>query len=523
MRRAFSFTLLIYCFTLLSAQNSACISGDCENGQGTYVYRDGSKYSGAWKDGTKHGRGILEYESGGYYNGQWENDAKHGLGIYTWPNGNVYRGAFYQNRMSGVGKKNYKSGDTYVGDFLNGKRQGTGTYTWKDGSSYIGDWANDQRSGFGTFISTSGKKRSGQWQNGQFIQALTQRPSAESSQQVPSTQKQEKARINWINPHPASTSTSYSKLDISLCVESQSKVEKVEFYVNGEPIQESRGFKIVPGESCDLTLNKSIDLSPGENIIQVHVKNAGGKSISSSKRVLAEINTQPKKSNEKRIALIIGNAGYNDGPLRNPVNDARAMASTLRSMDFEVMLHTDVSQRDMKIAIRNFGDEIKRTGGVALFYFAGHGMQVNGNNYLIPVGAKIERELDVELESVELYRVMGEMEEADNRMNIVILDACRNNPYTRALRSKTGEGLNITAAPSGTYIAFATAPGSVAADGQGANGLYTQELLYALKVPGLKIEDVFKRVRKQVRIKSNGAQIPWENSSIEGDFYFKTN
>lgn len=516
MRRALSFYLLIYCCSLLSAQNTACTTGDCENGKGIYVYRDGSKYSGAWQNGTKHGRGILEYESGGYYNGQWENDAKHGLGVYTWPNGNVYRGAFYQNRMTGVGKKNYKSGDSYIGDFVNGKRQGTGTYTWKDGSSYIGDWANDQRNGFGTFISATGNKRSGQWQGGQFIQAISQQKKP-----VPNHQVAKKARINWLSPHPTSSSTSYSKMDISLCVESESKVESVEFYVNGESIQSSRGFKIVPSDACALTLNKSISLVPGENVIQVHVKNAGGKSISSSKTVTAHFNSRPN-STEKRTALIIGNARYGDGPLRNPVNDARAMASTLRGMGFEVMLHTDISQRDMKVAIRNFGEEIKRNGGVALFYFAGHGMQVNGNNYLIPVGAQIERELDVELESVELYRVMGEMEEADNRMNIVILDACRNNPYTRALRSKTGEGLNITAAPSGTYIAFATAPGSVAADGDGANGLYTQELLFALKTPGLKIEDVFKRVRKQVRIKSNGAQIPWENSSIEGDFYFRT-
>lgn len=516
MRRAFSFYLLIYCFSLLSAQNSACVSGNCENGKGTYIYRDGSKYTGDWQNGAKHGRGVLEYESGGYYNGQWQNDSKHGVGVYTWPNGNVYRGAFYRNRMTGTGKKNYKSGDKYIGDFVNGKRQGTGTYTWKDGSSYVGEWAADQRNGFGTFISSTGNKRSGQWQSGQFIQAISQKSTPIRKNQIA-----KKARINWISPYSASSKTGYSKIDVSLCVESESKVESIEFYVNGEALQSNRGFKIVPSDACALTLNRSISLSPGENTIQVHVQNAGGQSISSSKTILANFQAQPKTS-EKRTALIIGNASYSDGPLRNPVNDAQAMASTLRGMGFEVMLHTDINQRDMKIAIRNFGEEIKQNGGVSLFYFAGHGMQVNGNNYLIPVGAKIERELDVELESVELYRVMGEMEEAGNRMNIVILDACRNNPYTRALRSKTGEGLNITAAPSGTYIAFATAPGSVAADGDGANGLYTQELLYALKIPGLKIEDVFKRVRKQVRIKSNGAQIPWENSSIEGDFYFRT-
>ena len=113
------------------------------------------------------------------------------------------------------------------------------------------------------------------------------------------------------------------------------------------------------------------------------------------------------------------------------------------------------------------------------------------------------------------------MEYAQNRMNIVILDACRNNPYNSQFRSATSEGLTITNAPSGTFIAFSTAPGSVAADGDGENGLYTQELLNALETPGLKIEDVFKQVRTNVRTKSDGLQIPWENSSIEGDFYFR--
>jgi len=517
MRKSLSFCLLILSISFLTAQNSACVSGNCENGEGTYVYRDGSQYSGEWKDGMKHGRGKLQYDSGAYYNGQWQKDSKHGRGTYTWPNGNVYRGSFANNRMSGTGSKEYKSGDRYIGGFLNGKRQGTGTYYWKDGSSYVGDWVNDQRNGFGTFIASSGKKRSGQWQNGQFTQAAPANADPVDMQQGP-----QKAKINWMNPVAASIQVNDSKMEVSLCIQSDSKVEQVEFYVNGEVQQGSRGFKIVPSEACNFTLRREISLKAGKNQLQVYVSNAAGRSASTSKSIQAHFSNNPQ-ANEKRTALVIGNGGYNNGPLRNPVNDAESMAQSLKALGFDVMLHTDISQRDMKIAIRDFGKAIDQKGGIGLFYFAGHGMQVNGNNYLIPIGAQIERELDVELESVELYRVMGEMEDADNRMNIVILDACRNNPYTRALRSRTGEGLNITAAPSGTFIAFATAPGSVAADGTGENGLYTQELLNALTVPGLKIEDVFKKVRTQVRIKSNGAQIPWENSSIEGDFYFKVN
>lgn len=230
---------------------------------------------------------------------------------------------------------------------------------------------------------------------------------------------------------------------------------------------------------------------------------------------------------ENRTALVIGNSDYRTVvPLRNPVNDALAMADVLQQVNFEVMLYTNIVQNDMEKAIDDFGDQLIQKGGVGLFYFAGHGMQANGQNYLIPTDAKIHNELDVKRESVQLARMMRRMENARNRMNIIILDACRDNPFAENrsfFRSMTiNRGLaRITRAPSGTYIAFATAPGSVASDGPpGKHGLYTQALIEVIKTPGLKIEDIFKRVRTQVRRKSQGSQIPWDNSSIEGDFYF---
>jgi uncharacterized caspase-like protein len=155
-----------------------------------------------------------------------------------------------------------------------------------------------------------------------------------------------------------------------------------------------------------------------------------------------------------------------------------------------------------------------------LFYYAGHGIQMNGNNYLVPVDARIEKEQDVELEAVDLWRVMNELEYAQNDLNIVILDACRNNPFARSFRSGGATGLATTTAPQGTFIAYATAPGSVASDGEGKNGLYTQELLSALESRGMKIEDLFKLVRNKVAEKSGRQQIPWDASSIFTDFYF---
>ena len=221
---------------------------------------------------------------------------------------------------------------------------------------------------------------------------------------------------------------------------------------------------------------------------------------------------------EQRIALVIGNGQYKDAPLHNPVNDAQAIAKVLSRSGFKVALKENIGRAEMQVALREFGDALRK-GGVGLFYFAGHGVQVKGRNFLIPVDADIQREDEVAYNSVDAGQVLDKMETANNRLNIVILDACRNNPFARSMRSAAA-GLAQMDAPAGTFIAFATAPGSVASDGQGKNGLYTQHLLRAMLRPGAKIEDVFKEVRASVRRDSGGKQVPWENTSLEGDFVF---
>ena len=221
---------------------------------------------------------------------------------------------------------------------------------------------------------------------------------------------------------------------------------------------------------------------------------------------------------EKRTALVIGNAAYESGALRNPINDARAMAKALADLSFEVTLKENLDQKQMKREIQAFGEKLRK-GGVGLFYYAGHGIQENGRNYLLPVGAAIEHEKQVEYEAVDMGAVLSEIDYAHARMNIVILDACRDNPFARSFRS-ISQGLASLDAPTGTLIAYATAPGSVANDGPGENGVYTGELIKAMVQPGLKIEDVFKQVRSAVREATGGRQVPWESSSLEGDFYF---
>lgn len=240
--------------------------------------------------------------------------------------------------------------------------------------------------------------------------------------------------------------------------------------------------------------------------------------VAAERGVAVKAKPAPAAGQERKTALVIGNSSYLASPLKNPANDARIMSKTLRDLGFSVDERTNLGQDEMKQAIESFGKTIKQ-GGVGLFYYAGHGMQVNGRNYLIPVDADIQGEAEVDIKAVDAGAVLAKMDMAQNSMNIVILDACRNNPFSRSFRA-ANQGLASMNAPSGTLIAYATAPGSVASDGTGQNGLYTQEVVKAIKKPGLKIEDAFKQVRSGVQGKTQGKQVPWESSSLVGDFYF---
>jgi len=222
---------------------------------------------------------------------------------------------------------------------------------------------------------------------------------------------------------------------------------------------------------------------------------------------------------ERRLALVIGNADYKNAPLKKPVNDARAMEKTLKSLGFTVWKGEDLSFQQMMKSVEDFGDELLKGGGVGLFYYSGHGTQHNGRNFLIPVNETITRENEIQYKSVDAGLVLAKMENARNRLNIVILDACRTSPIVRSSRNPA-QGLVHMDAPTGTIIAYATSPGKTASDGSGSNGLYTSELIRQMRVPGVGIEDMFKTVRKEVRGRSNGDQIPWESTSLEGSFYF---
>jgi uncharacterized caspase-like protein len=222
----------------------------------------------------------------------------------------------------------------------------------------------------------------------------------------------------------------------------------------------------------------------------------------------------------KRTALVIGNGMYQTAPLKNPVNDAVDMANVLTSRGFEVTVKINADMREMITAVRAFGKQLRTGRGVGLFYYAGHGFQLAGRNYLVPIGSEIQTESEAEFEAFDAGRILGQMADAGNDLNIVILDACRNNPFARSFRSSV-TGLAKMDAPKGSIIAYATSPGNLAADGDGRNGLYTKHLIRNIQEPALTVEQVFKNVRMAVAAETASKQIPWESSSLMGDFYFE--
>lgn len=511
-------------FVLYNSLQTGCLQGNCDTGSGSYLWTGGVYYIGQFSNSEPNGYGICYFSDGGKYEGQWKDKKFHGEGTYYNAEGTIQRGMWMDHKYvgatsstgtvsstgcisgnceNGFGIYRYDDGGVYTGEFKNGFREGTGTYYWATRGKYVGAWVQGNMNGQGTYTDENGKIQAGIFKDGQLA------TSSDVSALL--------AEIHWEDPVTATSKVPYATVNIKACIKSETDVISVRGILNGKVAFTETSFKDEALSGCKVVLSKAINLSPGSNSLKITAENKAGVATSSDRTI--ELMGQTK---QKRLALVIGNSNYKTANvLKNPLNDARSMSHMLESQGFTVILKEDVSTRDLKMAIDQFGRRLKEESfNVGLFYYAGHGIQVKGSNYLVPVDADIQDEAQVEYDCVQADRVLSYMEIAGTEVNVIILDACRNNPFKRSWsRSTDSGGLAFMNAPSGTLIAYATAPGHTAADGTGQNGLYTEALLEEMQNPDLSILQVFQRVRAKVSEKSSKGQIPWESTSLTGDFY----
>jgi hypothetical protein len=320
--------------------------------------------------------------------------------------------------------------------------------------------------------------------------------------------------IKWGVPTSSNEIVSSEIFTLEVCIKSPADLISAKVLVDGVQVNVGRVFQRSVVEGCNYIWKPQIILKDGDNSLYVIAENIAG-STTSENRIIR----YSKTIAEKRLALIFGNSDYITGnSLKNPVNDANLIEATLKELGFEVIKRTNSGRDSMMSSIREFSKKLTNYN-VALFYYAGHGIQVDGVNYLIPTNAKLENKDDCKWEAIEVTTVTDEFKKHSANTNIVILDACRNNPY-RAWARGGEQGFKALAPINGTIISFSTSEGATAADGEGANGLFTEELVKQMVIPQ-QIESVFKKTRKEVVERSRGQQIPTEWSYLTGDFYFK--
>lgn len=517
-----------------------------QHGKGIFTWPNRNRYEGQYQDGMQHGQGIFTWADGSKYEGEYDNGIQHGKGIFIWPNGNRYEGEYKNGRQHGIGTTYYADGNKYNGGYKNGKKHGKGTFTWADGNKYEGEYKNDQQHGRGKFIWADGNKYEGEYKNGKQHGNGTF-TWTNGNKYVGEYRNGEKygqgtsyyadgSVIGGSKPAPVKAEEKPEAKPEIIIAKTENKSEKTQIIrSNGPAVKKTKKtVKEKPSiqAALDFIARRQAKNVPAQKpavkkdripASTLDIKTTPAPAVTA--RVDTSVNTnvvdviQVPPQIRKRSALIIGNANYKRGPLKNPLNDAKDMARALKKAYFSVILRLDVNQEQMEVAINDFGRQITQ-GGIGLFYYAGHGVQVDGRNYLIPIAANIKRQKDVRYKAVDLNQVLDEMNYARNGLNVAILDACRDNPLPRSFRSSGGTGLARVDGPQGTLIAFATSPGSVAIDGEGKNGVFTKHLLDNIIVPGLSIERVFKNVLKGVNNETGGQQIPWMSSSFTGDFYF---
>lgn len=433
--------------------------------------------------------GARSFPNGDTYAGEWVNNQKSGHGAYTYSNGDKYVGMHLADQPNGAGVFFFRTGARYVGQYKNGWRDGSGVFTYANGERYVGEFKGDRRNGFGVLLSFDDRVlQSGNW-NGDNVDSA---PLHDNSGDV-TAQRAELLRRQLATQR--------------LLAEAR---EKEQLAREADDIAQ----QLLAAQ--DRKRAAELERARAERaLVEAERRRTQAMIVSSARKDL-------NAPDGKKVALVIGNASYRVQPLVNPVNDSGDIAKSLRARGFLVLERTNVTLAEMRRAVREFSDQIADSQ-VALVYYSGHGVELAGRNYFIPIGADIQRDYEVPDQAFDASQITELLQQSPTpsaqRVNILIVDACRDNPLPRSTRSM-GQGLAKMDAPTGTFIAFSTAPGKVASDGSGRNSPFTKHLLAAIEMPNKPIEQVFKSVRKAVVEETNGAQVPWDNSSLIGDFYF---
>jgi hypothetical protein len=321
--------------------------------------------------------------------------------------------------------------------------------------------------------------------------------------------------ITWAIPSETKVSVNKEVIMIEVCIKSASELKSAMIYVNGIPQVSEMVFQAPQQGDCNYRLIKPIILKDGKNSLIVNATNFAGSNNSDPREILY----QTTLIAEKRLALVFGNSDYMNGTsLKNPANDANLIEGTLKTLGFEVIKRLNAKKSEMEQAIREFSERLPEYN-VALFYYAGHGMNVDGMNYLLPTDAVLNKKSDCQWEAIEVNKIVAQFEQVPENINIIILDACRNNPYKSWVRGGE-QGFKMLSPVSGTLISYATAEGATAADGAGLNGPFTEELVKQMVIPQ-SIFEVFINTGNQVRKRTNNMQQPTYQVNLTGNFWFK--
>jgi hypothetical protein len=420
--------------------------------------------------------GERTWPDGARYVGEFRGDLRNGQGTYVLPNGDRYVGEWRDGKFHGQGTFTSADGRRYTGEWRDDKRHGQGTWTHPNGERYVGEWRDDKRHGRGTLTMPTGERFAGEFREDRLEGPATVQGAPAAARPTPVTEKE--------------------RLAAEVEAERKKRVE----------LEERLAAETRERQRLAAEISQAARATPPST------------ANPSSRVADARL--------ERRVALVVGNGAYKTAPLANPGNDAVDMATALQGVGFQVTTLRDASLRQMREATRRF-EEAAVNADVALIFFAGHGIEAKGRNFMIPVDADIAREYELEDQAFDAGQWLSMLEGARGqnaqRVNIVILDACRDDPLTRKWRSSAGRGLGRMDAPSGTLLVYSTSPGRVAADGPRGqrNSPFTKSLLQAMQQPHQPIEQVLKEVRRQVMLETNGDQVPWENSSLVGDFVFR--